>query len=88
MDYISELRKIVKGFLPRHKSRLDCFCRLLLAIFAVKTVNLREIAVAFASDAQLDSRYKRLKRFFAQVRLSSQIKTHWKNVFAFSRFFK
>jgi len=69
MDYISELRKIVKGFLPRHKSRLDCFCRLLLALFAVKTVNLREIAVAFASDAQLDSRYKRLKRFFAQVRL-------------------
>ncbi len=69
MESISELRKIVGGFLPRHKSRLDCFCRLLLALVAVKTVNLRELAVAFASEAQLDSRYKRLKRFFAQVQL-------------------
>lgn len=69
MESISELTQIVRGFLPCHKSRMDCFVKLLLALIALKTVNLRELAVAFASDVQLDSRYKRIKRFFAKVEL-------------------
>jgi hypothetical protein len=67
MKTISELQGILSGFLNWNKSRLDCLSHLLLALFAVKTVNLREIAVAFKSSCQLDSRYKRIKRFFRQV---------------------
>ena len=67
MKATSELQCILSGFLNWNKSRVDCLSHLLLALFAVKTVNLREIAVAFKSRALLDSRYKRIKRFFRQV---------------------
>ncbi len=64
MDKISELASILSDSLNWNKARLDCFVRMLLALFAVRTVNLSEIAVGFASKAQVTSRYKRLQRFF------------------------
>lgn len=48
-----------------NKARVTCFVNLLLALFSVRTVNLKEIALAFQGDAKLDSRYRRLQRFFA-----------------------
>lgn len=50
---------------------------MLLALFAVKTVNLREIAVAMASESQIDSRYKRIKRFFATFKMDMDIIACW-----------
>jgi hypothetical protein len=77
MDNISEPREIVSVFFKGNKARVDCFSQMLLALFAVRTVNLREIAVAFASPAQIDSRYKRVKRFFAQIKLERYCLAQW-----------
>jgi len=73
MDNISELKKILGGFLHWNKAGLDCFSRLLVALFAVRTVNLKEIAVALSGLAQMESRYKRLKRFFAQFEINQSV---------------
>ena len=65
MKYISELKSILGQQLHWHKSRLDCFSQMLLALFVVRSVNLSEIATAMQGDTQIESRYKRLKRFFS-----------------------
>lgn len=77
MDCISELTQILSGFLTWNKARLDCFSRLLLALFAVRTVNLRELAVAFSGEAAIDSRYKRIKRFFAHFTFDRTVMAQW-----------
>jgi hypothetical protein len=38
-------------------------------LFAVKTVNLKEIALAIPSKAKIDSRYRRLQRFFSLFKI-------------------
>ncbi len=68
MNKVSELKAMIGQTFAWNKARLDCFVKMLLALFAVKTVNLSEIAVAFASEAEISSRYKRLQRFFAQFK--------------------
>ncbi|WP_133129057.1 hypothetical protein [Legionella nagasakiensis] len=47
-----------------HKSRLDCFAQMLLALFTVRSINLSEIAVAMQSESLIASRYKRVRRSF------------------------
>ncbi|KTD11072.1 transposase [Legionella gratiana] len=69
MDKISELKRILGENLTWNKARLDCLVRMLMALFAVRTVNLSELAVAFASKAEKESRYKRLQRFFASFKI-------------------
>lgn len=61
MKQSSELEGMLKEILGWNKARLSCFAKMLLALFSVRTVNLRELAVAFASDALLDSRYKKIE---------------------------
>ena len=68
MDKTSELKDMLGDFFKWNNAKLTCFTQMLLALFAVRTVNLREIAVAFDSDALIDSRYKRIKRFFCTMR--------------------
>jgi hypothetical protein len=77
MDRISELKSILGKSFAWSKPRLDCFARMLLALFAVRTVNLREIAVAFGGDALIDSRYKRIKRFFAKFSFNNDQVAQW-----------
>lgn len=50
---------------------------MLLALFAVRTVNLRELTVAFSSDALIDSRYKRIKRFFSKFKIDFDVIACW-----------
>ncbi len=50
---------------------------MLLALFAVRSVNLREIAVGFDSSAQIDSRYKRCQRFFSGFSINYEQVTQW-----------
>ena len=45
MDKTSELQGMLGKFLFWNKARLDCFTRMLLALFVGRTVNLSEIAV-------------------------------------------
>jgi hypothetical protein len=76
MDKVSELKVMIGQTFSWNKARLDCFVRMLLALFAVRTVNLSEI-VAFASRAEISSRYKRLQRFFAQFKFDYSQIARW-----------
>jgi hypothetical protein len=77
MNRISELKEILSDNLPWSKARLDCLARLLLALFAVRTVNLSEIATAFGSEAEMSSRYKRLQRFFSHFKMDYTRLARW-----------
>ena len=59
-----ELYGILDTELHWNKARLTCFIKMLLALFAVKTINLTSIATVFNSDVKASSRYKRVQRFF------------------------
>lgn len=67
---LSELRSILGVHFTWHKSRLDCFLQILMGLFIVRTVNLREIALAIESKAKIDSRYRRIKAFFTDFKLN------------------
>ncbi len=77
MKNISELKYILGDFLDWNNARLTCFTRALVALFAVRTVNLCEIAIAFSSQALVTLRYQRLKRFFAQFRIDQAVLARW-----------
>ncbi len=77
MKKISGLKSILGESFAWNKARLDCFSRMLLALFAVRTVNLSELAVAFASKAKVRSRYIRLHRFFKQFTFDYDILARW-----------
>lgn len=78
MKYISELREILSQQLDWHKSRLDCFAQMLLALFMVRTINLSEIAVAMdGGKASIDSRYKRACRFFSKFEFDLTSIARW-----------
>lgn len=71
--------KIIKNYCRRIFSLNDVgmwfgerlrFTRMLIALITVQTVNLKEIAIALVSKAEVDSRYKRLRRFFSQFNLN------------------
>ena len=84
MKNVSELKQILGDFLDWNNARLTCFTQMLVALFAVRTVNLRELATAFSSRALLDSRHKRLKRFFAQFRIAQAVLAQWTFALFFS----
>lgn len=69
MKSISSLEASLRVFLGWHKARVSCFMMMLLWLFAVKTVNLRELSLAFDSKAQVESSYRRLQRFFATFKI-------------------
>lgn len=77
MEKISELKNILGKYLDWNKARIDCFAQMLNALFVVRTVNLREMAVAMGSDAKLDSRYMRLKRFFRFFEIDLGVIARW-----------
>ncbi len=76
-DNISELKAILGKKFAWNKARLDCFSRMLLALFKVRTVNLSEIAVGFEAKASVESRYKRLYRFFRQFKMDYATLALW-----------
>jgi len=65
MKGISGLVESLTVNLDWNKARASCFIKMLVALITVKTVNLKEIALAFDSHASIDSRYRRIQRFFA-----------------------
>ncbi len=77
MDSISELRKILGGFLNWNKCRLDCFSGMLIALFCARTVNLKRMALFFPSEAETASNYQRMKRFFRETTLDQIVIGRW-----------
>ena len=64
MKHVSELQKTLSHFFDWNKARLECFVQIVQALFAVRTVNLTQIAAAFQSQAKEESSYRRVCRFF------------------------
>ena len=77
MDRTGELKKSLSKYFDFNKARLDCLARILLSLFAVRTVNLKQIALGFASKSVIDSRYRRLQRFFAQFKWDYSVLARW-----------
>jgi len=77
MNKISELKKILSENFDWNKARLDCFARMVLALFSVRTVNLSEMSVAFTSRSKTSSRYKRLQRFFRNFKIDYTELAKW-----------
>lgn len=77
MKNVSELKQILSDFLHWNNARVTCFTHALVALFIVRTVNLREVAIAFSGKALITSRYQRLKRFFAQFRIDQVVLAQW-----------
>lgn len=50
-------------------ARLTCLSMLLLVLVQEKTVNLVSLSLAFQGGAQPESSYRRIKRFFTEIRL-------------------
>lgn len=63
-DY-SGLADSLNKYLQWNKARENCFVNMLMGLFAVKTVNLQEIALAFGGESKVESHYRRIQRFFA-----------------------
>jgi hypothetical protein len=64
MNQISALVQVLSPHLGWHGARLNFLANFLIALLRVKTVNFSELATGFMGTATLDSRYKRLQRFF------------------------
>ncbi|GEM_PF-1985433 len=68
MDLASGLRNSLKDHLGWGKPRLTCFVSLLLAVLRIQRMDLSRLAVAMGSSAEVAFRYRRLQRFFSEVR--------------------
>ena len=66
MKQISRLSTSLNNYFGWNKARMSCFTKMLISLFAVKTVNLSEIAVGFIGKAQKESNYRRAQRFFLE----------------------
>lgn len=84
MKYISELRGILGQQLNWHKSRVDCFTQMLLALFTVRSVSLSEIAVAMQDKTNKESREKRVYRFFRYFEVDFTCIAKWLYYLMFS----
>jgi hypothetical protein len=51
---------ILKPYFKMHKSRLNCFSQILIALFTVRTVNLVELAQAVVCGNSEGARYMRI----------------------------
>lgn len=68
MDLVDELRNSLKDHLGWGKPRLVCFISMLLAVLRIQRMDLSRLAVAMDGSADVTSRYRRLQRFFSEVR--------------------
>jgi len=64
MNQVTLLRDTLRPHLAWHGARLGFLAAFLIALLRVKTVNFSELATGFSGNAQTDSHYKRLQRFF------------------------
>lgn len=65
MNYNSELMSILNEHFKWNKARMACFAQMLIALLQIQTVNLSKIARHMTGEAQQESRYRRVIRFFA-----------------------
>lgn len=66
MKEINLFREMLQQHLRWNVARVAFVSIFLVALIRVRTVNLAEIATGFSSEAKIESRYKRLQRFFRE----------------------
>ena len=69
MKHSIRLADLLQSTFGLHRARVTCLAALVIALFRVKTVNLAQLATAFPGPAEIDSHYRRLKRFFQYLHL-------------------
>lgn len=78
MEYISELKSILERELDWHKSRLDFFAQALISLMICRTINFKKLAVSMPDKkANLDSRYRRIQRFFSLSNINFSVIASW-----------
>ena len=65
MEDVSSLARELKAHLPWHQARIIFLSQFILALLRSRSCNLYRVAEAFQSEAQSESSYRRIKRFFA-----------------------
>jgi len=70
MHQINELSKRLNQHFNWNKAKMDCFVGMLIGLLKTRNINLTEIAIGFANDAQPESRYRRIQRFIRSHRLN------------------
>jgi Transposase DDE domain len=63
MQQINELSDMLNQHFKWNKAKMDCFCGMLIGLIKVRSINLTKIANAYPSQAEPDSRYRRMQRF-------------------------
>src|SRR5262247_1071017 len=69
MTDIRSLEQTLLDNLPWNKARIKFVARFLLALYAMRTVNLSILATAFSGHAKEESNYKRLQRFLREFEM-------------------
>ena len=69
MTSIRSLERTLLDNLPWNKTRIKFVARFLLALYAMRTVNLSILATAFSGHAKEESNYKRHQRFISEFEM-------------------
>lgn len=67
MNHLALLASLLFEVFGWHLSRAKCGAAIIVGLIKVRTVNLTDLATAIPGNAKVDSKYKRLQRFFKEV---------------------
>ncbi|HJW28298.1 MAG TPA: IS4 family transposase, partial [Saprospiraceae bacterium] len=67
--HLSRFVTLLQELFGWNLARAKCGAAIILGLIKVRTANLTELATAIPGHAQVDSKYKRLQRFFKEVTL-------------------
>ena len=64
MEEVSSLAEKLKLHLPWHQARIIFLSQFILSLILSRSTNLYRVAEEFQTSAQVESSYRRIKRFF------------------------
>ncbi len=73
MDHTTMLTDVLKLHFGWNLARIKCLSCLIIALFKVKTVNFAELATAFSGTAMVESHYRRIQRFFKEIKIQQDM---------------
>ena len=73
MNHLALLTSLLFQVFGWHLARAKCGAAIIVALIKVRTVNLTDLATALPGKAKVDSKYKRLQRFFKEVSLDFRL---------------
>ena len=70
MKDVNSLVNKLKCYLPWSQPQITNFTQMIVALPTARSCNLKRIADEFQTGALLDSNYRRIKRFFTDIKLN------------------